>query len=106
MTQRDRSLVRFAITDFADPDIHHHWPNVLQVLVATTANAHTASTISEALESDNFCPVCLDEPAAPRLTKCGMYPLTVAYCHGLTASLNPHRPHLLLSLPAPPLRTL
>ena len=58
-------------------DIYFNWPDVLQVIVPTstvlTAAAHTfegpsTSTTDSLLPS---CPICLSEPVAPRMTKCG-----------------------------------
>lgn len=57
-------------------DIYFHWPDVLQVIVPTSsvllAAAHTfegPSTSADSLTPQ--CPICLSEPVAPRMTKCG-----------------------------------
>ncbi|KAK9896415.1 hypothetical protein P389DRAFT_189979 [Cystobasidium minutum MCA 4210] len=73
---------------FADPDIYFNWPDVLQVLVPIStvlpAAAHPIEGPSTA-SADSLlpsCPICLSEPVAPRMTKCGhifCYPCVLHY---------------------------
>lgn len=72
---------------FADPDIYFNWPDVLQVIVPTSSvlpsAAHTFEGPSTSLGSMlPSCPICLSEPTAPRMTKCGhifCYPCLLHY---------------------------
>jgi len=57
---------------FSDPDIYHYWPNVLQVIVnCAPPSTSGLDTLSDRAEQENFCPICLCEPSAPRMSKCG-----------------------------------
>lgn len=42
----------------SDPDLHLEWPGVMQIIASS--ESQTAS-----------CPICLSEPVAPRMAKCG-----------------------------------
>ncbi|GAA96548.1 uncharacterized protein L969DRAFT_50248 [Mixia osmundae IAM 14324] len=77
---------------FVDPDIYFSWPDVLQVLVPTTSalKPPVLPNVAQAVQSqltasppaDLFCPICLSEPVAPRMTKCGhifCYPCLLHY---------------------------
>ncbi|OAV92454.1 hypothetical protein PTTG_06407 [Puccinia triticina 1-1 BBBD Race 1] len=74
---------------FADPDIRFNWPDILQVIVNLPTNL---STVTAPPESSNLhpdvpsekhaCPICLSEPTAARMTKCGhifCYPCILHY---------------------------
>ncbi|KAK4058381.1 hypothetical protein OIO90_000539 [Microbotryomycetes sp. JL221] len=64
---------------FADPDIRLDWAaDVLQVILPTSASALSSvalTTIDQPVDNDSngipTCPICLSEPTAPRMTKCG-----------------------------------
>ncbi|KAK0386719.1 hypothetical protein NLU13_6554 [Sarocladium strictum] len=45
-------------THAADPDVHLDWTSVLQVLASSQSQ-------------EASCPICLSEPVAPRMAKCG-----------------------------------
>ncbi|GAA5880418.1 hypothetical protein JCM3774_006443 [Rhodotorula dairenensis] len=74
---------------FADPDIHIDWPDVLQVILPTSASALSsvaANKLDQSVGGDAggvpACPICLSEPVAPRMTKCGhvyCYPCILHY---------------------------
>ncbi|KAH9440836.1 hypothetical protein Pst134EA_032991 [Puccinia striiformis f. sp. tritici] len=74
---------------FADPDIRFNWPDILQVIVnlstsLPTISAHpqTADSDSHASSEKHACPICLSEPTAGRMTKCGhifCYPCILHY---------------------------
>ncbi|GAA5840614.1 hypothetical protein JCM11251_004167 [Rhodosporidiobolus azoricus] len=61
---------------FADPDLHLDWADILQVILPTSSSA--LSTVTTGARNDqgsesgkSACPICLSEPTAPRMTKCG-----------------------------------
>ncbi|GAA5976957.1 hypothetical protein JCM10908_005691 [Rhodotorula pacifica] len=77
---------------FADPDIHLDWPDVLQVILPTSASALSSvstTKLDQVVDGDSgaksampACPICLSEPVAPRMTKCGhvfCYPCILHY---------------------------
>ncbi|GAA6009508.1 hypothetical protein JCM11491_003583 [Sporobolomyces phaffii] len=78
---------------FADPDIHLDWTDILQVILPTSSSAlSTVSTsgIDQAVDGESgrkggaipTCPICLSEPTAARMTKCGhvfCYPCVLHY---------------------------
>ncbi|GAA6061557.1 hypothetical protein JCM10212_001089 [Sporobolomyces blumeae] len=78
---------------FADPDIHLDWSDILQVILPTSSSAlSTVSTsgIDQAVDGESgrkggaipTCPICLSEPTAARMTKCGhvfCYPCVLHY---------------------------
>ncbi|GAA5877673.1 hypothetical protein JCM16303_000200 [Sporobolomyces ruberrimus] len=78
---------------FADPDIHLDWSDILQVILPTSSSAlSTVSTsgIDQAVDGASgrkggaipTCPICLSEPTAARMTKCGhvfCYPCVLHY---------------------------
>ncbi|KWU42574.1 hypothetical protein RHOSPDRAFT_21023, partial [Rhodotorula sp. JG-1b] len=77
---------------FADPDIHIDWPDVLQVILPTSASALSSvatTKLDQSVAGDSgtssgvpACPICLSEPVAPRMTKCGhvyCYPCILHY---------------------------
>ena len=45
------------IAHLADPDLNVDWDNIEQVIIS--------------LPRDQNCPICLSEPVAPRITRCG-----------------------------------
>ncbi|GAA5913606.1 hypothetical protein JCM6882_001700 [Rhodosporidiobolus microsporus] len=61
---------------FADPDLHLDWGDILQVILPTASSA--LSTVTTGARNDqgsesgkSACPICLSEPTAARMTKCG-----------------------------------
>ncbi|GAA5868539.1 hypothetical protein JCM8547_003179 [Rhodosporidiobolus lusitaniae] len=72
---------------FADPDLHLDWPDILQVILPTTSSAlrtvTTGARMDQASEDGkSACPICLSEPTAARMTKCGhvfCYPCVLHY---------------------------
>lgn len=74
---------------FADPDIRFNWSEILQVIVnvssalpGATANSQSSDFDAEKPNDKHACPVCLSEPAAARITKCGhifCYPCILHY---------------------------
>lgn len=73
---------------FADSDIFIHWSNILTVLIPTTSALATASHSFHSQQphreahEGTTCPICLSEPTAPRMTKCGhvfCYPCILHY---------------------------
>ncbi|GAA5991340.1 hypothetical protein JCM5350_006989 [Sporobolomyces pararoseus] len=78
---------------FADPDIHLDWSDILQVILPTSSSALSAvstSGIDQAVDGESgrkggaipTCPICLSEPTAARMTKCGhvfCYPCVLHY---------------------------
>ncbi|KAF2230321.1 hypothetical protein EV356DRAFT_492152 [Viridothelium virens] len=61
-----------------DPDVHLDWSNVLQVLASSQSQATS-------------CPICLGNPVAPRMAKCGhvfCLPCLIRYMHS-DDSANP-----------------
>lgn len=71
-------------------DIYFNWPDVLQVLVPTSSVLPgAAQTIEGPSSVDSLlpsCPICLSEPVAPRMTKCGH--IFCESCHLLSQSHN------------------
>lgn len=67
------------LSQLADPDLYHAWEDVLQVIVPTSSALSTASTstIDQPVGRDQeggavpTCPICLSEPTAARMSKCG-----------------------------------
>ncbi|KAK4609124.1 hypothetical protein CLAFUW4_14365 [Fulvia fulva] len=62
-----------------DADVHLDWNNVLQVIASSTTQ--TAS-----------CPICLGEPTAPRMAKCGhifCLPCLIRYMHSEDGAAAP-----------------
>ncbi|CEQ42246.1 SPOSA6832_04029, partial [Sporobolomyces salmonicolor] len=78
---------------FADPDVHLDWCDILQVILPTASSAlPTVSTsgLDQAVDGSTSrkggaiptCPICLSEPTAARMTKCGhvfCYPCVLHY---------------------------
>ncbi|GAA5834792.1 hypothetical protein JCM9279_007107 [Rhodotorula babjevae] len=71
---------------FADPDIHLEWADILQVILPTgggALNAVATAKLDQAGEGGRpACPICLSEPTAARMTKCGhvfCYPCVLHY---------------------------
>ncbi|GAA6040699.1 hypothetical protein JCM8097_000881 [Rhodosporidiobolus ruineniae] len=71
---------------FADPDLHLDWADILQVILPTSSSALSmvsGARIDQASESGKpACPICLSEPTAARMTKCGhvfCYPCVLHY---------------------------
>ncbi|BGP38301.1 hypothetical protein JCM10450v2_002247 [Rhodotorula kratochvilovae] len=71
---------------FADPDIHLDWADILQVILPTgggALNAVTTGRLDQGGEGGKpACPICLSEPTAARMTKCGhvfCYPCVLHY---------------------------
>ncbi|EFP77445.1 uncharacterized protein PGTG_03401 [Puccinia graminis f. sp. tritici CRL 75-36-700-3] len=74
---------------FADPDIRFNWPDILQVIVNHSTHLHTVSNHPQTSDLDpdlpfekHACPICLSEPTAARMTKCGhifCYPCILHY---------------------------
>ncbi|KAL9095926.1 MAG: hypothetical protein Q9165_001924 [Trypethelium subeluteriae] len=61
-----------------DPDVHLDWSNVLQILASSQSQATS-------------CPICLGNPVAPRMAKCGhvfCLPCLIRYMHS-EDSANP-----------------
>ncbi|PLW33744.1 hypothetical protein PCASD_12493 [Puccinia coronata f. sp. avenae] len=73
----------------ADPDIRFHWPDILQVIVNYSTSLPRVSTQPQTADLDpditlekHACPICLSEPTAARMTKCGhifCYPCILHY---------------------------
>ncbi|KAG0655305.1 hypothetical protein C6P46_001065 [Rhodotorula mucilaginosa] len=71
------SLVGHYTVHFADPDIHIDWPDVLQVILPTSASALSSvatTKLDQSVAGDTgtsngvpACPICLSEPVAPRM---------------------------------------
>ncbi|CDZ97925.1 Predicted E3 ubiquitin ligase [Phaffia rhodozyma] len=57
---------------FADSDIFFNWPDILQILIPparpTIVDGVSLKSHDAVLPS---CPICLGDPVAPRMTKCG-----------------------------------
>ncbi|GEM12620.1 zinc finger, RING-type protein [Rhodotorula toruloides] len=76
---------------FADPDIHLAWSDILQVILPTSASALSSVTTAKLDQGTDgasqgggipACPICLSEPTAARMTKCGhvfCYPCVLHY---------------------------
>ncbi|GAA6052490.1 hypothetical protein JCM3770_003791 [Rhodotorula araucariae] len=71
---------------FADPDIHLEWGDILQVILPTgrgALHAVTTGRLDQGGEGGKpACPICLSEPTAARMTKCGhvfCYPCVLHY---------------------------
>ncbi|KAM0746132.1 hypothetical protein T439DRAFT_330104 [Meredithblackwellia eburnea MCA 4105] len=63
---------------FADADIRFDWDDVLQVVVDTTTKLavddeeqHFAESSAALVAGTQTCPICLSEPTAARMTRCG-----------------------------------
>ena len=57
-----------------DADIHIDWDNVLQILVSPQSQLVLSSQSQPLVQSESrlvVCPICLQAPVAPRMTKCG-----------------------------------
>lgn len=73
----------------ADPDIRFHWPDILQVIVnlstslpRISSQPHTFDLATDLTSEKHACPICLSEPTAARMTKCGhifCYPCILHY---------------------------
>jgi hypothetical protein len=64
-----------------DADIHLEWDNVLQIIVSSKSQAAS-------------CPICLGEPTAPRMAKCGHIfcaPCLIRYMHSEDAGAAPEK---------------
>ncbi|GHJ86646.1 hypothetical protein NliqN6_3048 [Naganishia liquefaciens] len=68
----------------ADPDLFYQWPQILQVIVPTvsalavaqgdepsSSGINNAPRRAEKEREGMTCPICLGDPVAPRMTKCG-----------------------------------
>ena len=58
----------------ADADIHIDWDNVLQILVSPQSQLVLSFQSQPLIHSESrlvVCPICLQAPVAPRMTKCG-----------------------------------
>ncbi|GAA6008726.1 hypothetical protein JCM10207_001699 [Rhodosporidiobolus poonsookiae] len=78
---------------FADPDIHLDWADILQVILPTASSALSTVTTQARIDQAGdaasgegkgkpACPICLSEPTAARMTKCGhvfCYPCVLHY---------------------------
>ncbi|KZS96198.1 hypothetical protein SISNIDRAFT_483583 [Sistotremastrum niveocremeum HHB9708] len=72
------------VVHFADPDIYFQWDDILQVIIPRKSLLSFAgsSNDNEGQEGLTTCPICLSEPTAPRMTKCGhifCYPCILHY---------------------------
>ncbi|BGP14218.1 hypothetical protein JCM10213_005890 [Rhodosporidiobolus nylandii] len=65
-----------------DPDVHLDWPDILQVILPVS-NSSGGARVDQAKEGGKpACPICLSEPTAARMTKCGhvfCYPCILHY---------------------------
>ncbi|GAA5998655.1 RING-type E3 ubiquitin transferase MAG2 [Rhodotorula paludigena] len=72
---------------FADPDIHLDWSDILQVILPVGGSAIASVTTHRVDQGGEehgkpACPICLSEPTAARMTKCGhvfCYPCVLHY---------------------------
>lgn len=63
----------------SDPDLYLDWSNVLQIIASSKTQAAS-------------CPICLGEPTAPQMAKCGhmfCLPCLIRYMHSEDASAQP-----------------
>lgn len=76
--QKQSLISNWTATDYtahvADPDIHLEWPDVLQVILPTSASALASVSTAKLDQSVGAeggsvpaCPICLSEPVAPRM---------------------------------------
>ncbi|KAG6851336.1 hypothetical protein H0H93_005734 [Arthromyces matolae] len=73
---------------FADPDIYFQWQDILQVIVPRSSALASASASKDHGEGITTCPICLSEPTAPRMTKCGHIYCFPCILHYLSQSEN------------------
>ncbi|KAJ8503379.1 hypothetical protein ONZ45_g10899 [Pleurotus djamor] len=74
---------------FADPDMQvffFQWQDILQVIIPRSSALASASSGSE--EGHTSCPICLEPPTAPRMTKCGHVFCFPCILHYLNTSDN------------------
>ena len=80
-----------------DADIHIDWENVLQILVSPQSQLVLSSQSQPLVQSDSrlvVCPICLQAPVAPRMTKCGhIFCLSCLVAYMSAQSNEPDKPY-------------